>query len=237
MTYGIVASDLNGNISVSEEYKNYRVWASGYTPGNTFISFPASTMIPTPLIFVRPAAYGDTFTWFRAYDDSSDRGTSAGVFRYRLPKGNYVLATPLNGASSDTSGIRVWNSGGEVVFDSGNSYITIDNISLKTPNTIAQASTYSQTISLPQPLVGLRYFLLNPISFIEQRYSYSDDGCGGCGNPYTDYYWMVQLVGKMNSETSVTYNLKESVTTSIGTYMGPGMDSTTIPLVSAYINL
>lgn len=236
MTYGLTFINPEGFVQIDNNFKTYRVYASGYVAKGNFANIPITINVGNsePLIFVRPEAYGKTFGFpsSRGYDFHYKPNNS---IRFRVRDScYYVVVVPMNGSHSDTHGIKLYQSDGTtVVFDSGWSYVSIDVVALKTVLTQnSQVYTYSQTIALTPPPFGQRYFLLNNVGLVLSQYSYTETG----NEPYYDYEWDVVLYGIFDSEYSVTYKMSEYITTGSGTGGGSGLTTRT-PLVSAYINI
>jgi hypothetical protein len=236
MSFGLKIFTPSGSTCIDGDFKSYMVWQSGYSPPNTFLSFPRLSV--QPLIFIRPVAYGRTFgissRGFNILQTNDSSGDSANIL-YRIGECNYVLAIPMTGTSGESSGIRVFNNSGEVAFDSGKSYINIDSVVMRTTNTLAEAGTWSQTITYPTVPVGQRYFLLDTVGLLDYRYGFYSDP--GDGTPGQDYYLQSELIGTFNSETSVTFTISQGYTTGSSFVQGQGFDNPGIPLISAYINL
>lgn len=236
MSYGIEIRNPNGIISIDGNFKNFQVVESfTISSPNTWKQIAAYR--PMPLLFMRPFSYGVTMSFDTTYDylapypDSPNQNDL-----YRLQPGNYVLGLPIaTGTGGETYGIRVWNSSGSVVFDSGKQVVNIDVMVLKTstpepPNTLG----WSQAVSLPGYPSGLRYFLLNPLGLMASYYSYTYQDPNG--EQSTDFFTDYILGARFDNENLATYIIVERPNVTSNP-VGMGLNNTSIPLVSGYITL
>jgi hypothetical protein len=121
--HGLVISGSGLGALIDSTYKNFEFISSGsvYIPAivPTWVEIPLSTS--PPLIAFQLDAIPTTFISYTRnasghFDGFTVRRLSAGHLGYRV----YF---PSTGASGDTHGLRVFNAGGEVVYDSGKDYM------------------------------------------------------------------------------------------------------------------
>lgn len=234
MTYGLQAINPDGFVQIDNNFKTYRVW------NYTLISSAAQVTISLdgvphdiePLIFARPKI-GDYFSSSNISISQRALPTTV-IFLGGAPEigWKFVIAVPISGNHSDTHGIRMYDSFGNTVFDSGWSYVNIDSITMRTVQyNNTDLSNYTQTVYYNTPPFGERYFLLNNLGLIQQTYAYTENN-----DPYTEWDWEWRLRGQFINENTVTYYMPNGITTREFSKTGVGSDAP-IPLVSAYINI
>ncbi|MFQ6346058.1 hypothetical protein ACQRBV_22485 [Pseudomonas sp. R11F] len=118
MAYGFAFSNNQDVITLDSEYSRLVVLASGrYNPNG--VLFPqAITSQEAPLIFVKPDDAVAVFKWCRILGGPGNWvgfGNGAGQ---NVGSGEYFLAAYAS-TPTDTYGMRLWDSSGKQLFDSG----------------------------------------------------------------------------------------------------------------------
>lgn len=202
MAYGLTANNSSGDVVIDETYRNHAVAAEGTATiprlGAAY-PYPATVTVTlgTPIAMSRgPLIWGAV------------RGTSGGVALVsievdgsdRLSK--FVLGTDLSfgggsytcdwmvsalpaAESSDTHGLRVYDSAGAVTFDSGLRYLAIESVS--SALTLSGSPAY-ETLTVNHATLATRLFCLSALHAI------------GVDNPSDDYY-LIALGARRNSDS------------------------------------
>lgn len=121
MSYGISISGQSGRLLIDPDYSNYTPVASGTITTSSLganvysATLSVSTSHTNPIILYRQPTGTTVSYWGRTL---YSYGTSSA-------KISYIILVPVNTvpASSETYGIRVWDSSGRRVFDSGHQII------------------------------------------------------------------------------------------------------------------
>ena len=172
MSYGLRVYNDSGYLQIDQDFANYQIIQSG-----TFTIGSSSAISPTishsgpndgsNLVFVKPPFSASNVI----IDGSSVVGGSSfavygdpGTYSYFVA----ARATALS-ASSETYGLRVYNSGGGLVFDSGRKTLNIKSISYPAATinaTNTEGPIYTTYLSAPASGKS-HYVLLNPLTFVE----------------------------------------------------------------------
>lgn len=131
MSYGLEVQNSSGDLVIDGAFANFEIIAEG--SGTTHngigltayvdITFPATAQ--PPLVFVRSTSYG--LACATLIKDGSGLYSSARLYSsapYNTFTFDWFVAAPAGSSeSSDTWGMRVYDAGGHVVYDSGRRYV------------------------------------------------------------------------------------------------------------------
>jgi len=161
--YGLEVKNSSGNIIIDGKYKNYAEWASGTTTLGyyvTTIAFTATSQLP--LIALRPATGTSVVLWGLRKTGSNYDGFY--VIGYNGTDLDWKIYIAHPGATAETYGLRVYDSGANLVFDSGYNYFNLyqitTGISLATPTL---ASSPYQDVS--HAGISDPYYFVSPLGF------------------------------------------------------------------------
>lgn len=161
MSYGVEILNGSADVVIDGTYANHSIWASGsYTASSSLgtidtVSFPA--IATPPLIFVHSTVVNVAFLGltqdgsgnYNGFQTISGNGAGGTV--------DYFVAAPDPSASAATWGLRVWDPSGNLVFDSGKTYLHLEDAVSFTPPAIGSPVTVTHA-SVTTP-----YYLLNLI--------------------------------------------------------------------------
>lgn len=172
--YGLLIKNVSGGIQIDSKSRNLSLdqSGSGVTISNnnttdgyyTRINITASPLVP--LVLIRPST--DDFAGIRSYYKSGSN--FAGIDATTMQNQNTLIdlktyrenITP----SAETHGLRVYNSGGNLCFDSGKSYFKI--FSVHTINLAAPSNAYSDLgpyTDIIHSGISNPFYILSPNSF------------------------------------------------------------------------
>lgn len=183
MSNGIEIQNDAGSVVIDGEYVNYTVHKTGtYTISSTGIWEQVTISISRDspqLLFVKPGASWVTFMYMKesggAYTEVGFkvRGTASETIDYALCDATF------DNIDDTDHGIQVFDSAGDVVYDSRAPYMTVDDISV-----VSGVSSYSldTTYDISHANTPDAYYLLNSIS------GHAEKGGGGT-SVYTDFYY------------------------------------------------
>lgn len=137
---GLQVINDNGIVQIDDSYQNYHVVATGTLTANTRTYFPAQA---EPAIVLIGDTSGYLATLEDVYSDSffvigNSYGSAAAV-NYTA---SYAVITRAAGISDSGvgTGLRVWDAGGALAFDSGR-----DVLKITSSNTVAASTIYAAT--------------------------------------------------------------------------------------------
>jgi len=166
--YGLNVKNSNQEVQIDSQYRNLSLDSSGSgvsidnSTGGTFqaaeISIDSSALVP--LIVWQPST--SYFSIIFAYNKSGDNYISfyATTEDAQTDSINWKCYRENRAASGDTYGLLVYNSGGNLVFDSGKKYLKIRQISsasLSNPSAWSYPSSDVSHTSYSDP-----YYVLSP---------------------------------------------------------------------------
>lgn len=202
MTYGFQSRSSGDFVQIDDSYANFRVLQSGTATSNFWVTFPAQSVKPTIMVRWPAGKYmclqdAETITTTRFWAFNPAGGAN---YVY-----SYVILIPMAGTvSADPYGLRVFDSSSVCVFDSGLSYMSLDQVNVldftlttfQAIGGITRPRYVVYPVSYPTPPSGSRYINLNVLAPV----GYFWDSPDGIYARYVCY-------GTWNSDTSVTYSV------------------------------
>ena len=191
--YGLIVKNSGGGIQIDATYRNLSLDSSGSASiynGNSMgttngwystVSIDSSPLVP--LILWRPGT--DHFTSIRAYGKSGSNYTDfrATTFYGHSSTINWKCYRETRVASGDSYGLLVYNSSGDLCFDSGKKYFkihSIHDISLGYPH-CDDVQGNNDSLSFPgttitHAAISNPYYILNSHFWwwFSSKYSYED---------------------------------------------------------------
>lgn len=135
MSHGLEVQNSGGDLVIDAAFANFEIVAEGSGTHNgtgltayVDVSFPPTAQ--PPLVFVRSTSYG--LACATLIKNGSGLYASARLYSsapYNTFAFDWFVAAPAgSSASSDTWGMRVYDAGGDVVFDSGRRYVQFRDV-------------------------------------------------------------------------------------------------------------
>lgn len=183
MTYGFQVTSSGGARQIDEIGKYLRVLTSGSVPlhggysGDFGARIPVKYLAPNQYLFAHLNKSGlYTDGWASTHPDMANdnssitSGTFISVTQYFPETGyynsafDYIIATTDDWSPTESYGLRIFDSVGSIVFDSGNAMLVITNIITLTltQSFPAGTTTYDYPLSVAPYTGGTPYFLLGP---------------------------------------------------------------------------
>lgn len=150
MSYGLNIYNNSSFLQISENFKNYTLHVSGtvIVGTNTAVTFPALSA-EVPLVFIRTT---NTSNWIGCWVQhdriilnaftSTGNSTTSGV------SVQYAVFTKQVPQSTNTYGVRVYNSSGQLCFDSGLKYPRVAYVTNVHP-WYGSSTASSRTVTFP----------------------------------------------------------------------------------------
>lgn len=157
MSNGISITNAQGFTQIDGDYSNYQVIASGTVAGETQVTFTNYGSIP--LVMVRPVNFGDYMSVLGDITTSSFKLFCGHQQYYYNQNYEYKVLIPVKSLTglSGGYGLKVFNSGGDVVFDSGYStQLKISNVLYFSPTSFSTTATVTTPTS-----TGKNFFSIN----------------------------------------------------------------------------
>jgi hypothetical protein len=171
--YGLLVYNQAGQVVIDSEYKNMHYHTSGtathtcsYTPGvmrlYTDVSFPSiDKSLGVPIVAIRPTSYytaffsllssGSYWTGFRILVESSAAGSTF----------QYIVFRPGPASAGGTYGLLVYNSGGELVYNSNEKTLKIKGFHTGTLD--PGGDVYNPPSTIVSVTSASNYFILGPV--------------------------------------------------------------------------
>ena len=169
--YGLKVITPSDEIQIDSLYRNLckdqegtNTIANGNTVDNYFTAIPITSSSLPPLILVRPGT--DFFVTVQGYDKTVDDYTA-----FRMATENnqstiidWICCRETPDVSGETYGLRVYNSGGNLVFDSGERYPKVRSVYTFAVDSPSATTAYPY-VDISHPDTSDPFYILAPGSF------------------------------------------------------------------------
>lgn len=175
MSHGLQIINASGYVQIDENYSNFSLWATGATSTLSTFTYPYGDEI-----YLVRLPYGG---WF-GYDDGNPFGSNSYV-DYRV----YRPSTAVGAAGSH--GMRVYSSGGAVIFDSNRDVMKIYSLQ--------QIDNYYirfNPVTIWSPSGSRPWFAIDCLGLLA-----FENADGGVGN----ISFAVGIAARQNGDNSVTF--------------------------------